>query len=501
MGAGLLGDEIGHRCLATGKQKSHMRVANTSSAEIAATFGKIQDETAPKPKKSEKFGDYAGQVPAQRVAGPKTPRKDTTGPMAPFPQQLTGPEVCGINSIAHKRGARQSRAGQSIVQTVVFKHPKHEGMVDNLKTIEPYMGAAGYCPGMEPSKTGPKYFPCKRVPYDIGNFPDEEARILENEAIEQGDNSMEQRQEQMKLGQVVTRRKSDLTRYAGVNLPTIFVSVGPGSMILNWNSHLPVMKNMANIFKICGVKRDMVRCVVVISCNWTQARPGFDVDIGLQKKPQRLLTDYSGAPAGNYIVNEYCPFGHPDVSMRIEALLRKANFTTALEKHRYLDSAAWLPLSLMPDAWDIPVVQISLPGVRKTGEDLDGSMIAKKALEMGYALRELRREGVLLLGCGHIYKGDALGAAESGLDKWVGGVKKACVQAPPIKRAGLLEQFSKIPYARRAASTDVSSLLPLHVVAGAGHGEPGQCMGDFRVGKGAMVHFKFGHDLYVEASK
>jgi len=295
-------------------------------------------------------------------------------------------------------------------------------------------------------------------------------------------------------GQVGTRMVMKVKKNKAIKmyvLPTLFISHGPGAMPLFWDERLPVMRNMSKLLELASISRDMLKGFVIISSHWEQSsRAGIDVEIMHSKGPQRLLYDYVGAPPEHYKTHTYAPYGSPELSHRLEDLLMKANFKVAFEKDRYVDSGAWVPLVQFPEEFeDVPVVQISLPGVRQVGTDADGSEIARMCLEVGYAIRELRKEGVLIIGSGNVVGCDL---DKDAIERWVGGLKRLCCRAPMNERAKLLEKWQELPHARMAQPRDEKNLLPLHVVAGAAHGEEGKCLGDFRFGRTGMTHFLFG---------
>ncbi|MNT85500.1 LigB family dioxygenase [compost metagenome] len=87
---------------------------------------------------------------------------------------------------------------------------------------------------------------------------------------------------------------------------------------------------------------------------------------------------------------QYPAPGHPQFAADIVQLLGAAGFPAQLDPERPFDHGAWVPLSLMYPAADIPLVQLSLPS--RQGPELQ--------TRIGRALAGLRQQGVLLIGSG-----------------------------------------------------------------------------------------------------
>jgi 4,5-DOPA dioxygenase extradiol len=100
------------------------------------------------------------------------------------------------------------------------------------------------------------------------------------------------------------------------------------------------------------------------------------------------IHDFSGPP--ELFGMQYPAPGNPDLAQEAVRRLQAAGFKTASLLDRGFDHGAWVPLMLMyPDA-DIPLVQLSVQ------TELD----PRHHLELGRALRELRNEGIFILGSG-----------------------------------------------------------------------------------------------------
>lgn len=125
--------------------------------------------------------------------------------------------------------------------------------------------------------------------------------------------------------------------------------------------------------------------IVVVSAHWDR-RP---VALGATRTVP-LVYDFSGFPARYYQATYPAP-GAPAVAARVRDLLRAAAIAHVDDPDRGLDHGAYVPLLAMYPQADVPVLQLSLPG-------LD----AAACLALGRALAPLRREGVLVFGSGFL---------------------------------------------------------------------------------------------------
>src|ERR1700690_111237 len=127
------------------------------------------------------------------------------------------------------------------------------------------------------------------------------------------------------------------------------------------------------------------KSILMISAHWEE-RP---TTLGATRTVP-LVYDFSGFPQ-RYYLTQYAAAGAPQLAARVRELLRQKDMPVAQEPERGLDHGAYVPLVPMyPDA-DVPVLQISMPG-------LD----AQELFRLGQALAPLRDEGVLVFGSGFI---------------------------------------------------------------------------------------------------
>ncbi len=125
--------------------------------------------------------------------------------------------------------------------------------------------------------------------------------------------------------------------------------------------------------------------VLMVSAHWEE-RPAT---LGATR-PVPLVYDFYGFPE-RYYQTKYPAPGAADLASRVRDLLRAHGMPTADDADRGLDHGAYVPLVAMYPEADVPVLQISMPG-------LD----AHELFRMGQALAPLRDEGTLVFGSGFL---------------------------------------------------------------------------------------------------
>ncbi|MEU0242263.1 class III extradiol ring-cleavage dioxygenase [Nocardiopsis sp. NPDC006198] len=148
------------------------------------------------------------------------------------------------------------------------------------------------------------------------------------------------------------------------------------------------------------------RAVVVVSAHWEQAPAAISgAAAGVP-----LHYDFSGFHP-RYKTLPYATPDATDLARRLTGLLGPTPVHEFAD--RGLDHGAFIPLMAMYPAADVPVVQLSMPG-------LDPGAL----LDLGTRLRPLREEGVLVLGSGFmthsfaVFRRPELAAATAAFDAW-----------------------------------------------------------------------------------
>ena len=198
---------------------------------------------------------------------------------------------------------------------------------------------------------------------------------------------------------------------------------------------------------------------------YAEGTPNFE---GIRALKQRLpqltgspkpetIHDFSGFPEPLYRI-QYASPGAPDVAQRAQGLLKEAGLTAAIDGIRGLDHGAWSPLLYMyPDA-EVPVIQVSVQPALGT----------RHHIALGRALKKLTKEGILVLGSGHL---------THNLRDWARGQGKAEPYAQAFQQwvfqkiefhdlEGLADYRSASPHGVRSHPTE-EHFMPLFVALGA----------------------------------
>lgn len=140
--------------------------------------------------------------------------------------------------------------------------------------------------------------------------------------------------------------------------------------------------------ELAGWARAMPRpeAILMVSAHW-ERRP---VTLGATQTVP-LVYDFYGFPQ-RYYETRYPAPGAPSLADRVRELLEGGGrVVVAEDPERGLDHGAYVPLVAMYPKADVPVLQVSMPGLDPQG-----------LFQLGVALAPLREEGVLVFGSGFL---------------------------------------------------------------------------------------------------
>lgn len=230
-------------------------------------------------------------------------------------------------------------------------------------------------------------------------------------------------------------------------LPTLFLSHGSPMHALQPGAVRGVWE---------GIARDLPRpkAILIASAHWETDLPM----VTGTAKPE-TIHDFYGFPKPLYEI-QYPAKGAPELASRAVGLLNQSGLKAKADPVRGLDHGAWSPLLYMYPKADVPVVQVAV----------QTALGPRHHLELGRALAPLAREGVLIIGSGHMTHNlrdrnrdeNAVGPA-SYAREFQGWVKDR-IDAKDLD--ALVDYRAQNPHGVRAHPTD-EHFLPLYVALGA----------------------------------
>ncbi len=217
--------------------------------------------------------------------------------------------------------------------------------------------------------------------------------------------------------------------------------------------------------------------ILVVSAHWEM--PVATV-LGARNPP--MLYDYYGFPEEAYAL-QYPASGSPKLAGAIVDLLARSGIPARRDDRRGFDHGLYVPLLLMYPRADIPALQLSLV------EGLDPAA----HVALGHALRELRRENVLVIGSGFSFhnmgaflrgsESDEPDAANDAFQSWL--LETCTVELPEAERERRLIAWGEAPAARYCHPRE-EHLLPLHVCLGMAGGSARAVFDDRILGKRSL---------------
>ena len=160
-------------------------------------------------------------------------------------------------------------------------------------------------------------------------------------------------------------------------MPALFVSHGAPTLALDDS---PTRRFLTAL----GQRIGRPRAVLMVSAHWEAEEVGV-----MAGDAPSTVHDFFGFPAPLYALSYPAP-GAREIAGLVAAQLRAAGYPVVLDSTRGYDHGAWVPLSLMYPAADIPVLQVSINPARPPAYHW----------RLGRVLGALRAEGVLIVGSG-----------------------------------------------------------------------------------------------------
>jgi len=222
--------------------------------------------------------------------------------------------------------------------------------------------------------------------------------------------------------------------YLGHGAPMLFEMTGWMDELHAWAQRLP-----------------RPRGVVIVSAHWEDAPTTLSA-----ARPADLVYDFGGF-APMYSQMRYDTPDATELGRRVAALL-PAGEKPHQHAARGLDHGAWVPLKIMYPEADLPVVQVSMP-THDPG----------RLMMLGRHLRDLREEGVLVIGSGYLTHGlpfldwsrpGVVPGWSSDFDAWAA---EALASGDVDELASFRDRAPGMPYAHPT----VEHFTPLFVTLGA----------------------------------
>jgi 4,5-DOPA dioxygenase extradiol len=194
------------------------------------------------------------------------------------------------------------------------------------------------------------------------------------------------------------------------------------------------------------------RAIVIVSAHWESA----PLTISSPAAASPLVYDFGGFAERYYRMT----YATPDATALADRVATMLAGTEPVHRSaRGLDHGAWVPLSVMYPNADVPVLQISMPD-----ED------PERLMRIGARLRELRAEGVLVVGSGFMthglpfltrdmLRGDAVPGWTDDFDAWAADA----LSRGDVEELRRFRAAPGMPYAHPTAE----HYVPLFVTLGA----------------------------------
>ena len=160
-------------------------------------------------------------------------------------------------------------------------------------------------------------------------------------------------------------------------MPVLFIGHGNPMNVMEDNE-------FSRAWDAAGKALPKPKAIICISAHWVTR----GTMVTAMDKP-RTIYDFYGFPPEMYEIRYDAP-GAPDLAEQVRRIIKNTEVKPDLNWG--LDHGTWTVLKRMFPKADVPVIQMSL----------DANIDGQKHYEIGHQLKELREEGVLIIGSGNI---------------------------------------------------------------------------------------------------
>ncbi|XP_046550040.1 4,5-DOPA dioxygenase extradiol-like isoform X2 [Haliotis rubra] len=271
--------------------------------------------------------------------------------------------------------------------------------------------------------------------------------------------------------------------------PVVFLSHGGGPSFFMSKAEFPAFKAIDKDSKAADYLRNMVKleklphpkAILVVSAHWEERHPTV-----MTNPSPPLYFDYYGFPSNTYKLKWPSP-GAPESAERTRQVLEARGFTCGADEERGFDHGVFVPLLLMYPKADIPVFQLSLMS----------SLSMEKHLDLGEALSDLRKEGILIIGSGFTTHGKNM-IGDDGppapwvleYQKWLHDILKNPDYSREDKRRKLIGCVSKQEFPK--AHPRIEHFLPIALtLAAAGYTAPRIAYSEIVSTGGILEHYVY----------
>lgn len=254
--------------------------------------------------------------------------------------------------------------------------------------------------------------------------------------------------------------------------PVLFLSHGGGPSFFMDAKQYPSMAGMDKNSEAAQFLRELARthlpsrpkAVLVVSAHWEEKVPTV-----MDDKKHMLYYDYYGFPDTTYKL-KWSASGSPRVANRVAELLESKGITCNSVQERGLDHGVFVPLILVwPDA-DVPVLQLSLKN----------SLNVAEHQEIGEALSDLGKEGILVIGSGFMtHTFEKMGQLTEDIFPWASEFQRwvhevfCDPQLTPRERKERMSDCESLPFFKKAHPR-TEHFMPLIMASAAAEYTPGK---------------------------